>query len=69
MARWADVCREVPEFAERVLVGMMARSTKELDLLRDPRVEVVFTRINDAGDRLRIESWHPGRGIEVVERD
>jgi len=150
MASWADVCREVPEFAatvqaafERnrhmtlatvrrdgsprisgtelrfedgeVLVGMMARSRKALDLLRDPRVavhgptvdppeesrewigesklagraievsnddpnddshafridvdEVVFTRLNDAGDRLRIESWHPGRGIEVVERE
>jgi len=31
--------------------------------------EVVFTHINDAGDRLVIESWHPGRGIEVVERE
>ena len=98
-----------------VFVGMMARSRKALDLLRDPRVaihgptadppdeprewlgesklagraievpnedpdddshtfridvsEVVFTRINDAGDRLRIESWHPGRALEVVERE
>ena len=150
MARWADVCREVPEFAacvqaafERnrhmtlatvrrdgsprisgteirfddgeVLVGMMTRSRKALDLLHDPRIaihgptadppdeprewigesklagraievpnqdpeddshtfridvnEVVFVRINDAGDRLLIESWHPGRGIEVVERE
>lgn len=31
--------------------------------------EVVFTHLNDAGDRLVIESWHPGRGIEVVERE
>jgi hypothetical protein len=31
--------------------------------------EVVFTHINDAGDRLVIESWHPGRGLEVVERE
>ena len=150
MSRWADVCTEVPEFAERVqsafernrhmtlatvrrdgsprisgteirfddgdvLVGMMARSRKALDLLRDPRIaihgptadppdephewigeakvagraievpnddpaddshtfridvdEVVFTRINDGGDRLFIESWHPGRGSEVVERE
>jgi len=30
--------------------------------------EVVFTHLNDAGDRLVIESWHPGRGVEVVER-
>jgi hypothetical protein len=31
--------------------------------------EVVFTHLNDAGDRLVIESWHPGRGIEVFERE
>jgi hypothetical protein len=98
-----------------VRVGMMARSRKALDLLRDPRVaihspsvdppedpsawpgegklagraievanddpeddshsfrmdidEVVFTHINDAGNRLVVESWHPGRGVEVVERE
>ena len=150
MASWADVSRDVPDFAARVqaafernrhmtlatvrrdgsprisgteirfdggevLVGMMARSRKALDLLRDPRIaihgptadppeenrewigesklagravavpnddpeddshtfridvdEAVFTHLNDAGDRLVIESWHPGRGIEVVERE
>jgi hypothetical protein len=31
--------------------------------------EVVLTHLNDAGNRLVIESWHPGRGIEVVERE
>jgi hypothetical protein len=31
--------------------------------------EVVFTHLNDAGDRLVVESWHPGRGVEVVERE
>jgi pyridoxamine 5'-phosphate oxidase-like protein len=31
--------------------------------------EVVFTHLNDAGDRLVIESWHPGRGVEVVQRE
>jgi hypothetical protein len=31
--------------------------------------EVVFTHLNDVGDRLVIESWHPGRGLEVVERE
>jgi hypothetical protein len=30
--------------------------------------EVVLTRLNEAGDRLVIESWHPGRGIKRVER-
>lgn len=31
--------------------------------------EVVFTHLNDAGDRLVIESWHPGRGVQVIERE
>lgn len=30
--------------------------------------EVVFTHLNAAGDRLVIESWHPGRGREQMER-
>jgi hypothetical protein len=98
-----------------VFVGMMLRSRKALDLLRDPRIaihgptadppennkewigeaklagraveipsdgpepdahsfridveEVVLVHLNDAGDRLVIESWHPGRGIDVAERE
>ena len=31
--------------------------------------EVVLTHLNDAGNRLVVESWHPGRGAAVVERD
>jgi len=31
--------------------------------------EVVFTHLNEAGDRLVVESWHLGRGLEVVERE
>jgi hypothetical protein len=31
--------------------------------------EVVVTHLNDAGDRLVVEAWHPGRGLEVVERE
>lgn len=30
--------------------------------------EVVFTHLNAAGDALVIESWHPDRGVEIVER-
>ena len=30
--------------------------------------EVVFTHLNDAGDRLVIESWRPDRGLRRVER-
>jgi hypothetical protein len=31
--------------------------------------QVVFTHLNEAGNRLVVESWHPGRGVEVVERE
>ena len=30
--------------------------------------EVVFTHLNSAGDRLVIESWHPDRGHETIDR-
>jgi Pyridoxamine 5'-phosphate oxidase len=30
--------------------------------------EVVLTHLNDAGDRLVIESWHSGRGLRSIER-
>jgi hypothetical protein len=29
---------------------------------------VVLTHLNDAGDRLVIESWRPGRGLRSIER-
>jgi hypothetical protein len=31
--------------------------------------EAVFTRLNEAGDRLLVEAWHPERGVEVWERE
>jgi len=30
--------------------------------------EVVFTHLNEAGDRLVIESWHPDRGHATIDR-
>ena len=30
--------------------------------------DVVLTRLNDAGDRLVVDSWHPGRGRNRIER-
>lgn len=30
--------------------------------------EVVYTHLNQAGDRLVVESWHPGRGVDRLER-
>jgi hypothetical protein len=31
--------------------------------------EAVITRLNEAGNRLVIESWVPGRGYRRMERD
>ena len=31
--------------------------------------EVVLTHLNEAGDRLVVESWHEGRGAHRLERD
>ena len=36
----------------------------EIDL-----TEAVITRLNDAGDRLVVESWTPQRGYRMVERE
>jgi hypothetical protein len=30
--------------------------------------EAVFTHLNEAGDRLVVESWHPGHGVVRLER-
>ncbi len=51
----------------------------EVDVGDDPQVagagrfavdisEAVFTHLNDAGDRLVVESWRPERGFSRVER-
>ena len=31
--------------------------------------EVVITRLNDAGNRLVVESWNPARGYRAMERE
>jgi hypothetical protein len=31
--------------------------------------EAVITRLNDAGDRLVIESWNPARGYRLIDRE
>lgn len=31
--------------------------------------EAVITRLNDAGDRLVVESWSPKRGLRTLERE
>jgi Pyridoxamine 5'-phosphate oxidase len=30
--------------------------------------EVVFTHLDEAGDRLVVESWHPGQGSRLLQR-
>jgi hypothetical protein len=59
-AKLAGYAREV-EFPDTPVAG--GRRFR-LDI-----TEAVFTHLNQAGDRLVIESWHPGRGTRSVERD
>jgi hypothetical protein len=40
----------------------------QFHLFRADITELVVTRLNDARDKLVIESWHPGRGVERRER-
>ena len=40
----------------------------EFHLFRADIDEVVVTRLNDERTKLVIESWHPGRGVERIER-
>ncbi|WP_345428214.1 pyridoxamine 5'-phosphate oxidase family protein [Pseudonocardia xishanensis] len=39
------------------------------DAFRADVTEVVVTRLNDAADRLVVESWREGRGVRRVERE
>jgi hypothetical protein len=41
---------------------------QEGELFRADITEVVITRLNEAADRLVIESWRPGGGLRRVER-
>lgn len=40
----------------------------EFHLFRADIDEVVVTRVNDERTKLVVESWHPGRGVERIER-
>lgn len=40
----------------------------EYHLFRAEIEELVVVRLNDARDKLAIASWHPGRGVERIER-
>jgi hypothetical protein len=31
-------------------------------------IEIVLTHLNEAGDRLVVESWHQGFGVRSIER-
>ena len=37
-------------------------------LFRADIVELVVVRLNEARDKLIVESWHPGRGVSRLER-
>lgn len=84
-ARKGDDLRRDPRFALHsvptttttgdVKVAGRAVSTGPLqgevpgDGFRAEITEVVWTGLNDAGDRLVVESWHPGQGFRRVERE
>ncbi len=51
-----------------VLVGDLEGEASG-QLFRADLDEVVLTHLNDAGDRLVIETWHPGSPLRRVERE
>jgi hypothetical protein len=59
-AKLAGVAVEVDASALPVAAGRRFR----LDI-----TEAVLTHLNEAGNRLVVESWHPGRGTRRLERD
>ena len=67
-AKFAGVVEEVtdPEMRRRVLDG--APDPGASHLFRCDVTEVSIVRLGDPPDHLVIESWHPGRGLERIER-
>lgn len=59
-AKLAGVLVEVPAPA--------ANAIADAGYFRLDITELVVTSLNDARDRLVVRSWHPGRGVERVER-
>ena len=51
-----------------LVTGNGAEATEGLAFTADLH-EVVLTHLNEAGDRLVIEFWHPGKGLRTVERE
>ncbi len=48
--------------------AQQAETADSAHLFRVDITEVALTRIGDPPDHLVIESWHPGRGVERIER-
>ena len=44
-------------------------ASSEAGRIRLDITEVVLTSLNQAGNRLVVESWHPGRGLQRLERE
>jgi hypothetical protein len=64
----ADWPGEAKVAGRAVLVGDLAGETAG-QLFRADLDEVVLTRLNEAGDRLRIEVWRPGVPLRRIERE
>jgi hypothetical protein len=67
-AKLAGVATEITDAAELSAFIGERHPPEPFHLFRVDLTEVVWTHLNEAGDLLVIESWHPGRGREVVSR-
>ena len=50
-------------------VEVPTATSSDAGRIRVDITEVVLTSLNTAGDRLVVESWHPGRGRHRIERE
>lgn len=67
----ADPAEDTNEWAGEAKVSGRAIEVPNDDPSHRFRIdidEVVFTHLNESRERLVIESWHPGRGVTIVER-
>jgi pyridoxamine 5'-phosphate oxidase-like protein len=50
-------------------VDVLTATSADAGRIRVDITEVVLTSLNEAGTRLVVESWHPGRGRHRIERE
>ena len=50
-------------------VDIPTATSADAGRIRVDITEVVLTSLNESGTRLVVESWHPGRGLQRLERE